>query len=574
MVKRSGKFGDFMACMGYPNCKNTINIKNNGKSAYQTQVVSNKPLRKISNPSKYQQDIFEWVINGSGNAVVNACAGSGKTTTIEHCIALIKENNPELDIVYAVFNAHVRNSAVEKGLPALTTHQLGLQAITAYLGKRPEIDDKKVSKIVKNLIQQTWDNDKMFISQVCDVVDKLKNTMLEPTFENIEIICDRFAIETNGSFNRIAELSILALKESDEISSVIDFSDMLRLPVIKNMSVKQYDWFLLDESQDTNRAQLQLIIKSVKPNGRFMAVGDIYQAIYGFRGSDIHAIERIIASFKAIELPLSITYRCPKVVVELVNNIFPEIPFELAPNAKDGIIDHMSYDKMLGTVKSGDMVLCRTNAPLVKPVFSLIRQGIKAVIRGRDIGKALVNLIEKFNAVTTLELIEKLTEYERKEVSKLIKAEKNNQASSLQDKIATIIALSDNCDYVSQIVQKCEEVFSDKDEGVIFSTVHKAKGDEENNIFILNPQLMPHKMATRENEIRQELNCLYVALSRPKISLTFVGGSLVYGQRLFDENETTEEVISEETANEEIIEPITEQVTEEIEIPTILSCPF
>jgi DNA helicase-2/ATP-dependent DNA helicase PcrA len=574
MVLRTGKYGEFYGCSAYPKCKGIVKV-NGHKKEYTPKVTqANVQLRKIKNLSHYQSAIENWIRTDINNAMVCACAGSGKTSTLEHIIAIIKELKPDAEIIYLVFNTHVKNSALERGLPAQTTHSLGFSTIQNYLrsqGKKAEVREHKVKDIVKNIIQFSWDEDKYLINPVCDVVSKLKNTMLEPTIENIEILCDRFGIEVNNSFNRIAELSIEALKKSDKLLTIVDFDDQLRLPVIHNMPVKQYDYVMGDEQQDMNRAQILLVLKTLKQNGRACLVGDNFQSIYSFRGADIHAMERLETAFRAIRLPLSISYRCPASHVRLVNSLFPEIPFELNPNAKEGSIENMSYDKMLGSLKDGHLVLCRTNAPLVEPCFSLIRQGVKAIIRGRDIGKSLVNLIEKFQTEKVIDLITLITEYERKEVAKLTQAEKNNQASTLQDKVQTIIALSDGCEFTYQVIQKTEEVFSDKNDGVIFSTVHRAKGDEAETVYILYPQYMPHKLATKEHELSQERNIAYVALTRSKDRMIFVGGGIGYQPQLIEEK-NEENIIPDNNTID--AQPTTEEIKSEIVIPAIPSCPF
>jgi ATP-dependent exoDNAse (exonuclease V) beta subunit len=69
-----------------------------------------------------------------------------------------------------------------------------------------------------------------------------------------------------------------------------------------------------------------------------------------------------------------------------------------------------------------------------------------------------------------------------------------------------------------------EEVFpkKSKDEGISLSTIHKAKGLEANNVFIICPSLMPSKSAKQEWEITQEKNLIYVAYTRAKNKLAFV----------------------------------------------------
>lgn len=516
MTFRKGKFGDFWGCSKYPKCKMTISANSSEK----------KRLKRIKTPSDYQSAIFDWVVNGSGNAVVKATAGSGKTTVQEHICALLLEDLKvsSSEMIYLAFNSHVVKEAVEKGLPARSTHQVGLAGIAEYLGKRPQIDDNKVGDIVKNLIQNTWDEEKWMITSVCNIVSKLKNTLAPTDNETLEKICNKFAIEVNGSSERIFQLAIIALEQSNKNLNIIDFDDMLYMLFHLKMSPQQYLWVLGDEVQDWNRAQIELIKKLVKKEGRVILVGDENQSMYGFRGASPDAMQNLEKSFNATVLPLSISYRNPTSHVDLINTIFPEIPHEKSPFAKQGDILTMSQDKMLGTVKDGDLVICRNNAPLVEPVFALIRQGVKAIIRGRDIGKGLVSLVERFNVKNTDDLIEKVIQYRTKEVAKLIKAEKTSQAEALDDKVQTIFALAEGCDWVWEVTQKINEVFSDKKEGVIFSTIHRAKGDEAQRVFILSPQLMPSKWAKDEEQIQQERNILFVALSRSKDTLVFVGG--------------------------------------------------
>lgn len=523
MVIRNGKYGKFWGCSGFPHCRNIVNI----------QAGDPATLRKIKNPSHYQQAVFDWVEQSDGNAIGLAAAGSGKTTTIEHVVAMLLEPKgmqPIPEIVYAVFNSHVQKSAAAKGLPALTTHSMGFSAIRNFVGTKVEIEDRKVGDIVKELLKQqnklgdwAW-----MIPLVCNIVGKLKNMVLEATFENIGQVCEQFSIETNGSIDIMVGLAEQALTLNNQMLNRVDYDDMIYLPVIKNMPLTKYDWVLGDEVQDYNNAQIQLIIRSLKVGGRALLVGDKNQSMYGFRGADIFAIDRLKEAFGAVELPLSITYRCPTSHVELVNELFPEIPFEAFSGNRAGTIDSVGSSIFLGHVSDGDLVLCRTNAPLVKYVFDLIRRGQKAIIRGRDIGENLIGFINKFKEEKVTDLFGAMQEYKAREVAKLAKLEKFSQIQSLEDKIDTIIALGDGCNYSFQIIRNIQEVFSDAKEGVVFSTVHRAKGDEADNVYILQPQLMPHPMAKKDWEVQQEKNILYVALTRAKRRMVFVDGYLGY----------------------------------------------
>jgi superfamily I DNA/RNA helicase len=261
---------------------------------------------------------------------------------------------------------------------------------------------------------------------------------------------------------------------------------------------------------------------SVKENGRIVAVGDRYQSIYGFRGADVDAIPNLIENLEAETLPLSITYRCPKSHVQLLNDLFPMIPLECSETAIQGEIRDLGKEGFIKEVKQGDMVLCRCNAPLVPLAFELIRKGIKAIIRGRDIGTNLLSIVRRMKAVDIKDLNIKLEDYCHKEVSKLLDREKSIAAQSLQDKIDTINALMDGTNTISDLEDKIENIFSDTNVGVVFSSVHKAKGLEAEKVYILEPKLMPHPMAKHDWEKAQESNIKYVAYTRSLDQLILV----------------------------------------------------
>jgi len=312
-------------------------------------------------------------------------------------------------------------------------------------------------------------------------------------------------------------------------AKVVDFDDMCWIPVIQHLPCTKYDIIIVDELQDTNATQVELALMSVKDNGTVIGVGDSKQSIYGFRGADVNAIPNLINRLNAETLPLSITYRNPQSVVDLVNNKFPEIHFEGRKNAPPGKVQNIPDYSLTELAKVGDMILCRVNAPLVEYCFEFIRQGIKATIRGRDIGKNLISLIEKFEKQTSvlLDLLYNMSEYRDLETSKMIASNKVSQAIALADKVNTIIALADGCTTIQEIKDRIETIFSDDNPGILLSSVHKAKGLESKRVFILKPDLMPHPLAKQEWERDQEKNIEYVAYTRALEELYIVHEGIV-----------------------------------------------
>jgi len=357
--------------------------------------------------------------------------------------------------------------------------------------------------------------------EVIKLISLCKNTLREPSTENLDWLCDRFGITLNGANGEGYRAVEQLYNDSLAQNKVVDFDDMVMLPALGKVPVQQCDVLFVDEAQDTNKAQQEYYLRVGK---RVIFVGDVHQAIYGFRGADTDAMDNLSRALHSEQLPLSVSYRCPQAVIALAKTIVPQI--EARPGAPDGSVTNITLGQFNARVRSGDMVLCRCNAPLVKPCFDLIREGKKAIIKGRDIGKGLMGLVNKVerreHPFNFFDLIRKLTDYVSAECYKLDAAHKENQAASLQDQFETIIALSDGCRTTQDLQARVDKIFSDDVAGVVFSTVHKAKGLEAERVYILKPELMPFPKATAEWQIEQERNLQYVAWTRALDQLYFV----------------------------------------------------
>src|SRR5690606_14195582 len=115
----------------------------------------------------------------------------------------------------------------------------------------------------------------------------------------------------------------------------ISFDDMIWLPYVHGWKPTHlYDRIFIDEAQDLSKARTELLLSYLKPDGRILAVGDEYQAIYKFAGAKENALSELCARLNAKRLPLSVSYRCPKKVVALAKEINKSI--EHHESAKDG----------------------------------------------------------------------------------------------------------------------------------------------------------------------------------------------------------------------------------------------
>jgi len=98
----------------------------------------------------------------------------------------------------------------------------------------------------------------------------------------------------------------------------IDFADMLYLPVTANVPFDAgADVVFVDELQDLDALQRRMVVSMARTGALFVGVGDTSQAIFGFRGADCDSMRKVRQETTAVELPLSICYRCPVSHIEL-----------------------------------------------------------------------------------------------------------------------------------------------------------------------------------------------------------------------------------------------------------------
>ena len=168
------------------------------------------------------------------------------------------------------------------------------------------------------------------------------------------------------------------------------------------------------------------------------------------------------------------------------------------------------------------MVLCRNNAPLLQVYCKLLEQGKRAYIRGSDVGKNLQNIVigtHKDYLHTNLKqdgvfirLYEDLFNsrkaiMERYGISQE-DAMKHETIQAKLDMIRALEVLGADLTTTEELTKKIEDIFpkNDKGEGIMLSTVHKAKGLEADNVFIACASLMPSKSALDEWQVQQERN--------------------------------------------------------------------
>ena len=505
-----------------------------------------KEENKEYKPSKYQLAIYDFVEHGLGNAVISASAGSGKTYTI---IKLLDYIPKDKKVLIVAFNRDIRQeikakviNAGHKNVQVDTFHSLGYKILNANFNRRfvnTDPNEYKYSNYISNNISQlstinTFRLGKQF-SQYLSNIQNLVNfgrCYLSETVEDLDKICERYGIICIADEKEVA---VKVLEWGEKCLDEIDYTDMVWLPNTLHLDSKfyKYDWIIVDECQDLNMVEKDMLFTCRRMGTRMMFFGDKAQAIYSFSGADSEAFDKLKDLEDTIQLPLSISYRCPKNIVEYVHYLVPTIEYDKKNKNKGEIIENAN----LSDVKDGDMILCRNNAPLAKIYIELLRNGVKTKILGKDysanLSKTIKNTKEELlNVDLSMQgVFSKLYDifYDLVETTmhkqNITKEEALTSSSIIAklDEIKVLEILSEGLTTSKELQERIKDIFTDnKESGIILSTIHKSKGLESPNVYIACKSLMPSKTAKQPWEIEQENNLIYVAYTRTKNKLGFL----------------------------------------------------
>lgn len=490
-------------------------------------------------PSPYQEKIFDFIMHGNGNAVISAKAGSGKSST---CVAAIKLIKPKNKVMFLAFNKSIAEELSLKlndfpNVEVRTSHSLGFAIIRKNVEGDVELDEFKYRTYIKsNILDLTTVDISLtriqlynYIESICALVDYARFNLAQ-TAEEVQLLATKYDVPV---FFDECDVVIKVLEWGKTELNRVDYTDMVWLPVELSMNAKlfQKDFIFIDECQDQSLMSIELFLKCFKRGTRFIAVGDEDQCINTFSGASEEAFQYMKDYPKTTQFDLPICYRCPRSVVELARNLVPEIKYR--EGAPEGVIQDNCWTKMLN---SGDMVISRSKAPLLQVYVKLLRRGVKCHIKGKDFGVNLKKILEEIDCEelnTNLKadgvfvrLFDNLFEMRNKIMAKngldYQDATLTSYVTERYDMINALRILAENYVTKSELIEHIDEIFDENREGVILSTIHKAKGLEADNVYILCNSSMPSKLAKKDWEKVAEQNLIYVAYTRAKKKLGFI----------------------------------------------------
>ncbi len=486
-------------------------------------------IRKKMELTKEQIDI----INSTGDIKINAVAGSGKTTTIiEYAAARPKE----IKILYLAFNKSVKLEAIrkfsDKGLDNVkveTAHSLAYRHIVYNYNYRVKANGYSTNEIVELLkLRSTGEKHteyivanhiKKFIAYFCN-----SDAQKVQELNYLDVVSDKKAAAFVKAYYDYIEnqtRNLLGKMNKGEIEIIHDFylkKFQLSVPKL------EYDYILFDEGQDASPAMLDVFFRqdAVK-----VVVGDTHQQIYSWRFA-VNSLEK--AGFKTYQLSTSFRFS-----QEIANLAVEVLKYKKHFNQQHNAV--ISGKGNFKDLKS-KAILARTNLGLLLRAIKFVteKKNVKNIyFEGNinsytyaDEGTSLYDVLNLYNGKT--HLIK----------DSLLKAMKNmNELKDYIDKTEDVqlgmmvSIVSEYGNRIPGIINIIKNKHLDNDDRgkaeMIFSTVHRCKGMEYDEVHLVNDFMTEVKLekltmdktanVPDQTKLNEEINLLYVAITRAKNSV-------------------------------------------------------
>ena len=541
-------------------------------------------------PSTYQQDILDFFLNNpQSNMLVNALAGSGKSTTA----CMLSEHSKTSDL-YIAFNASVVEEFKKKiknpKTKVMTMHSLAYSIMLYNVEQESKDSGEKPKGFGSQRSKRTVSLDNFKPHKILDeeitkrygrYIEFAKRVFLKDNYVNLYNLCRLTLTDmsSNKDVSRLINDHVLFLyygdegysapdiseitstlkildtksKQQFETQGVIDFTDMLWITFNKlkydNWEVPYwalYTNIYCDEVQDFSNIQLNFLKFIKRTKGRYVFIGDFHQAIYNFAGANAQAFNQIPKMFAPVEtFDLPICYRCAKSHLSRVNREYG-IPILPCDNAPMGFVKTIDKNKISEYAKAGDMVISRKNKWIAEVVLDLARNGTPIFIEDKEMVEAIKRQIlsSKCTSVGTLEkFLQKVISNYNKKLFEIVSKNSREGGHEEEHLEAVVEANSkiDNTSFLLEILEGYLENHASSDSVSKFSnfidkllnttpspncvrlcSIHKAKGLEATNVFVLNEAKINYDFRNSKEQNIQEKNLSYIATTRAKEGLYLV----------------------------------------------------
>jgi len=471
-------------------------------------------------PTDEQLAIVAFAKTRKENLLISALAGAAKTSTLELICAAL----PVQPILSLAFNKRIAEE-MKKRLPGhvscKTMNALGHGVWAAALGKRLILDTDKTYTLLKGAVDalkgkakeeayETFTETKKAISRA-----KLSG-YIPPNhaFGDRALITRDEFLESYDEEDFSIDLvdKVLSASIAESYAGKIDFDDQIYMPTLFGGTFPRFPLVLVDEAQDLSALNHEMLRRLAV--GRLIAVGDPFQSIYGFRGAVSSGMSILRDTHSMHELPLSVSFRCPKAIVARARTRAPTMQY---PDwAAEGEVRSLN-EWTPADIPDHSAIICRNNAPLFSLAFSLIRAGRGIKLVGSDIGPGLVRTLKKLGPETMsrAQVVAAIDAWQAEQ------EKKTRRKATVVDKADCLRVFAYIGDTLAGAIAYAEHLFSTTGPIQLLSG-HKSKGLEWDIVFHLDPWRIPSDFAHTREALEQEANLDYVITTRAKRSLTFI----------------------------------------------------
>ncbi|MFH0733966.1 MAG: UvrD-helicase domain-containing protein [bacterium] len=314
-------------------------------------------MRELDNLNPEQRKAVEYT---GGPQMIVAGAGSGKTRVLTYKIAYLLQNGYEPESILSLTFTNKAAREMKDRIVLLigdAAEKLWTGTFHSIFGRILRTEAKKINYESNFCIYDREDS----VSQISFLMEYLNYNNVEgltpssvqhriSNLKNQMIMPDNYVtnIAKTPIEKKIADIYIEYTKRLVENNSM-DFDDLLLKPIelfnlnpkVLQKYTKQFKYILVDEYQDTNKAQYELLKLLNAAKGKICVVGDDAQSIYGWRGAEIRNILEFDKDFpKSKTFKLEQNYRSTKVILRaadsVIRNNTQQIPKTLWTENKEG----------------------------------------------------------------------------------------------------------------------------------------------------------------------------------------------------------------------------------------------
>lgn len=336
----------------------------------------------LNDLNESQRKAVEYI---DGPSLVIAGAGSGKTRVLTYKIAYLLQQGVKPWTIMALTFTNKAAREMKERIGKLVGQELAqhlymgtfhsifsriLRAEAQHIGFTNNFtiyDESDSRSLIKTIVKEMGLDEKVYKpASVHSRISMAKNNLMSA--ENYARDKELYQADQRAKMPRVGEIFITYVQRCQQ-ANAMDFDDLLTLTFklfqehedIRKKYADRFDFLLVDEYQDTNHAQMRIVMQLCKEKERVCAVGDDSQSIYSFRGANIDNILSFQSRFKEARLfKLEQNYRSTQSIVEAANSLIKHNSNQIPKNvySKNDKGERLIY-KPAYSDKEEALIVCR-----------------------------------------------------------------------------------------------------------------------------------------------------------------------------------------------------------------------